>query len=43
MKIIKKAAVTYRDYGNVFASEKLRVNASKPCNLRKLPCGKNTR
>lgn len=43
MKVIKRASVTCKDYENVFASEKLRVNASKPCNLRDLPCGRNTR
>lgn len=43
MKVIKRATVTCKDYENVFASEKLRVHTSKPCNLRDLPCGRNTR
>lgn len=43
MKVIKRATVTCKDYENVFASEKLRAHASKPCNLRDLPCGRNTR
>lgn len=43
MKEIKKAVVTRRDYEKKDAFEKLGVYASKPCDCRDLPCGKNTR
>lgn len=43
MKEMKKAVVTRRDYENGGSFVKLGVYASKSCNCRDLPCGKNTR
>lgn len=43
MRVILEKVVGHTDYVNASKSEKLTVNASKPCDSRDLPCGQKSR